>query len=175
MDTEQSRRLITLHDNADRAVLNLRNAGAMSTDDPRATELLEEAGDAYAEAFTALFTEQERVCHPLLKASSVTGPESHAGPTGVPGQPEGFEPGKAAWIVKDGHGAGFIEARGDMTEGFLPVRLTTDAHFRDQDFPEGATIAVAVDCLSLEAPADAASAAEGGGDGTGEGSGTASA
>lgn len=54
MNTDQARRVITLHDNADRALANLRNAGAMSIDDPRATEMLESAGDAYAEATTAL-------------------------------------------------------------------------------------------------------------------------
>lgn len=50
MQTDQARRIIALHDQHDRALANLRNAAAMSTDDPRATELLEEAGDAYAEA-----------------------------------------------------------------------------------------------------------------------------
>lgn len=50
MNTDQARRIIALHDNAERALANLRNAGAMSTDDPRATEMLESAGDAYAEA-----------------------------------------------------------------------------------------------------------------------------
>lgn len=61
MNIDKARRLITLHDNADRALSNLRNAGAMSTDDPRATELLEEAGDAYAEALVALTETQDSI------------------------------------------------------------------------------------------------------------------
>lgn len=167
MQTDQSRRLVTLHDNADRALANLRNANSMSTDDPRATELLEEAGDAYAEAMAALFTEQIAVCAPYLKATSIA--EEMFDEAAAADLSADFEPGKAAYIVEDGHGAGFIEDRGDMNEGYLPLRLTTDAHFRGQDFDEGHTIAVAVDCLSLEAPADAASVAETGTDGSSDG------
>lgn len=68
MNTDQARRLVALHSSVDAALANLRNANAMLTDDPRAEQLLEEAGDAYAEAHAALFTEQERVFNPLLKA-----------------------------------------------------------------------------------------------------------
>jgi hypothetical protein len=58
MNTDQARRIITLHDNAERALANLRNAGAMSTDDPRATEMLESAGGAYLGAIASLHAEE---------------------------------------------------------------------------------------------------------------------
>lgn len=54
MDTEQARSIVAQHDTKNRALLNLRNAAAMSSDDPRATEMLENAGDAYAAAQTKL-------------------------------------------------------------------------------------------------------------------------
>lgn len=167
MDTEQARRLITLHDNADRALLNLRNAGAMSTDDPRARQLLEEAGDAYAESHAVLLAEQERVCHPLLKMPA-TGPESHPGPTGVPGPDDWSAPGKGVQIIPgEGSGAGFVEANVEgIADGNVAVRLTTPGALRGEQFPEGATVSVPLDCLT---PADAASATETGSGGSGEG------
>lgn len=61
MDNDQARKLVALHENADRALLNLRNANGMATDDPRAPELLSEAGDAYAEAIRALWAEQSQI------------------------------------------------------------------------------------------------------------------
>lgn len=99
MNTDQARRLITLHDNADRALANLRNAGAMSTDDPRATELLEEAGDAYAEAMVALTEAQDAIIDgPLpppeggLLDSEDRAREAVAG-VAPPTQPTGSAPG----------------------------------------------------------------------------------
>jgi len=163
MNTDQARRIVALHDKADRALANLRNANSMSAEDPRATELLEGAGDAYAEATTALYDEQAEVVSDFRARPDRS--ESDDSPL----LDEGFEPGKAVRIVKDGRGAGFIENRGDMKPGFLPVRLTTDAHLHGDDFPQGAVIAVAVESLSLETPTDAPSAAETGGDGSGEG------
>ena len=50
MKTDQARAILAAADNRDRALANLRNAAAMSTDDPRATEMLESAGDAYVAA-----------------------------------------------------------------------------------------------------------------------------
>lgn len=203
MHTDQARRLITLHDNLDRSLLNLRNAGAMSTDDPRATELLEEAGDAYAESLVALFSEQVpiRTAHsggevipttppadgdpPPLEAPPVETPTpaqptgSAAGaedpaPAGGQVQPEadrgtpaeGREPvevpefaaGKAAWIVLDGAGAGYIvDGVEGVIEGSVAVRLTTEGSFRGEDFPSGATISVPTDALTLNRPDNAPS------------------
>lgn len=90
MNTEQARRIIALHNNHDRALANLRNAGAMSTDDPRAIELLESAGDAYAASLADLLTEQERTCRPLLKAfvTAPSGPETPSKPSADPEPPE---------------------------------------------------------------------------------------
>lgn len=164
MDTTQARRIITLHDNADRALANLRNAGSMMTDDPRAPQLLEEAGDAYAEAFAALFTGQERVCHPLLKAV-VTPTDPSAAPPVDDGP---LAPGKGVSINEGaGSGAGFVEADVEgIAEGNVAVRLTTAGAFRGEQFPEGATISVPVASL---VPADAASAAETASGGSGQG------
>lgn len=100
MNTDQARRLVALHDNYDRALGNLRNANAMSSDDPRATELLEEAGDAYAGALAALVSDQEVVTHPLLKARITFDPDAQVneledaltkrlvGPADAPSAPE---------------------------------------------------------------------------------------
>ena len=54
MDTEQARAILRANEVKQRALLNLENAARMSTDDPRSKELLEEAGDAYAEATAKL-------------------------------------------------------------------------------------------------------------------------
>lgn len=50
MDTKQSRSILAAIEAKARAETNLRNAAAMASDDPRSTELLESAGDTYAEA-----------------------------------------------------------------------------------------------------------------------------
>lgn len=94
MDTEQARQLITLHDNADRALLNLRNAGAMSSDDPRATELLETAGDAYAESIKAIWGAQSALVEPSLTdvVRATAGVEPAPAPDPV-AQPAGKAPG----------------------------------------------------------------------------------
>lgn len=179
MDQTQARHLVQLHDLADRALANLRNANAMAVDDPRAAELLEEAGDAYAESITALDDEQRAViaarqrgdltpvadlpadAEPAASANGRSGPE--------------FAPGTAAWIVTEGTGTGFVADRDDVTEGFVPLRLTSDATYKGDNYPEGATIAVAVSDLSSTDPAGAASGAETAGAGSGEGQGTPSA
>lgn len=145
MHTDQARRLVTLHDNADRALANLRNANSMSTDDPRATELLEEGGDAYAEAVKALYAEQ---------ATLVDDGEGMT-PADAAAAEDGFEPGKAVWIVgEDGScaGAGFVQAGVEgIAEGNVGVRLTTEATVAGESFPEGATISVPAASLSLDA------------------------
>jgi hypothetical protein len=203
MNTDQARHLVTLHDNADRAIANLRNANAMATDDPRSTELLEEAGDAYAESLVALFSEQVpiRTAHsggevipsappaddgdpPPLEAPPVDTPPAQptgaaAGaedpaPAGGQVQPEadrgtpaeGREPvevpefaaGKAAWIVVDGAGAGYIvDGVEGVIEGNVAVCLTTEGSFRGEDYPSGATISVPTDALTLNRPDNAPS------------------
>lgn len=111
MDIDQARKLVALHENADRALLNLRNANAMATDDPRAPELLSEAGDAYAEAMTALLTEQTIVCGPLMKvtiteSAKATGepetpPEAATGPQGAGPGPTGVKGEKGAQKVAE--------------------------------------------------------------------------
>lgn len=148
MNTEQARKLVNLHDNADRALLNLRNANSMATDDPRAPELLSEAGDAYAEAQAALIDEQAVVVQPHMKAS-VTIADREDGP---PSDAEVFEPGTAAWIVDGGDGAGFVTEFGDNPEGNVAIRLTTDGRFGDDEFAEGTTVTVPAICLSPTQP-----------------------
>lgn len=88
MHTDQARRIITLHDNADRALANLRNAGAMSTDDPRAAEMLESAGDAYAESIAALCAEEAEIIGEYRADRQATVVESPG-----PGQPAPSAPG----------------------------------------------------------------------------------
>lgn len=90
MNIDQARRLVTLHDNVDRALANLRNANSMASDDPRAPELLSEAGDAYAEALTALYTEQAAVVsgHTVLREEFPAPESSVADPSQVPGAGE---------------------------------------------------------------------------------------
>jgi hypothetical protein len=90
MNADQARRLITLHDNADRALANLRNANSMSTDDPRATELLETAGDAYAEWIKAIWGAQSALLEPSLVdvVRSTSGVESAEAPADAPSAPE---------------------------------------------------------------------------------------
>lgn len=156
MHTDQARKLVTLHDNADRALANLRNANSMSTDDPRATELLEDAGDAYAETLTALRRAQETILNPLRVVEDV-------GEALAVDYPEGYEPGKAAWIVggdvEDGNvGAGVIVPPVEgVAEGNVALRLATDAKFRGEDFPRGATISVPTTALTLTQPEGAPS------------------
>lgn len=165
MRTDQAQRLVTLHDNADRALANLRNAAAMSREDPRATELLEEGGDAYAETLVALTEAQDAIIDASappeggLLDSEDRAREAAAGV----GYPEGYEPGKAAWIVggdaDDGNfGAGIIvDGVGGVVEGNVALRLTAPAKFRGQEFPEGATISVPTTTLTLEQPEGAPS------------------
>lgn len=91
MDTQRARDITAAHDAQDRSVANLRNAVAMSADDPRATQLLEEAGDAYAVSTKRLLELQvdtiETIDAAALAAEqAATGPVgSGEGPTGVPG------------------------------------------------------------------------------------------
>lgn len=54
MDTEQCRQIVAAHAAKDRSLANLRNAAAMSVEDAGATELLERAGDTYAQAVADL-------------------------------------------------------------------------------------------------------------------------
>lgn len=168
MNTDQARHIVALHDDADRALANLRNAAAMATDDPRAPELLERAGDAYAEAMAALCAEQFALrVEREGEAASLTG----AAAAEAVAAADGYEPGKAVWIVEeDSRGAGFVEAgvKG-IVAGNIAVHLTTDAVFRGERLPEGATISVPTTCLSLEAPADDPPAAETPADGSSEG------
>lgn len=158
MNTDQARRLITLHDNADRALANLRNAGAMSSDDPRATEMLESAGDAYAEATKHLAHGSAEAFESALEAAVASEKPVEPGP---PTQPSGSAPGaedsQLVQIVPgEGSGAGFVEANVEgIAEGNVAVRLTTAGVFRGEQFPEGATISVPVKALTLEQPEDA--------------------
>lgn len=94
MDIDLARKLVTLHDNADRALANLRNAKAMPNDDPRATELLSDAGDAYAESIRAIWAEQEKI---------VTAPESAASaPETPPEAPKAPNKGADASVTTEG-------------------------------------------------------------------------
>ena len=68
MDIDQARRIATAHDNFDGALANLRNAAAMPTDDPRAKELLEKAGDSYEGAYRELHEMQSVGSWPSLEA-----------------------------------------------------------------------------------------------------------
>jgi hypothetical protein len=152
MDNDQARKLVALHDNADRALLNLRNANGMATDDPRAPELLSEAGDAYAEAYLELLTAQMILIPnaPLKVAGDV-------GEAPTADYPEGFEPGKAAWIVQDGEGAGFIADPSEcppVDRGHVVLRLTTGATFHGESYAEGEFLTLLPSALSLEAPAE---------------------
>lgn len=161
METDQARRLVTLHDNADRALANLRNANAMATDDPRAPELLEEAGDAYAESFTGLAEAQDAIIDAAAPPEGGLLDEVAEVGKDLTANPEGFEPGKAAWIVGgdvgDG-GAGFIaDGVEGVAEGNVALRLTTPAKYKGSDYPEGATISVPVEALALEQPEGAPS------------------
>jgi hypothetical protein len=54
MNTDLARQIIDAHARYDSALANLRNAGAMSTDDARAESILESAGDAYVAAVDEL-------------------------------------------------------------------------------------------------------------------------
>lgn len=158
MNTDQGRRLVTLHDNAERALANLRNANSMSTDDPRATELLETAGDAYAKANAALFTEQTKVVSPLMAASLADVVRSTAGIESPPApRPEIFEPGKAVWIKgEDGScaSAGFVAELGEndpvLAEGYVAVRLTTDAKIGGEDIPPDTVVSIPAASLSTD-------------------------
>lgn len=141
MDTEQARQLITLHDNADRALANLRNAGAMSTDDPRATELLEGAGDAYAQSIAALWAEQSGLTEPSL-ADVVrwsAGVESAPAPDPV-AQPAGKAPGAEAPAgggqVQNAEGKTNAEAPAPPES--VPPAPQGDPKGRDKDAPPAA-------------------------------------
>lgn len=85
MNIDQARRLIALHDNADRALANLRNAGAMASDDSRSTEMLESAGDAYAAALSELEAMQTAI---VLTAPYAAETPQQAGPSDAPSAPE---------------------------------------------------------------------------------------
>ena len=65
MDTEQARAILRANEVKRRALLNMENAARMSTDDPRSKELLEEAGDAYAEAALALRRVDNEAIEPI--------------------------------------------------------------------------------------------------------------
>lgn len=54
METQQARDIVNAHANKDTALRNLVNATAMADDDPRSIEMVEAAGDQYAEATAAL-------------------------------------------------------------------------------------------------------------------------
>lgn len=58
MTTEKAREILDAVEAQERALNNLRNAASMGEDEPRATQLLEEAGDAYAAATVRLATIQ---------------------------------------------------------------------------------------------------------------------
>jgi len=90
VNTDQARRLIALHENYDRALLNLRNAEAMAGDDPRSAELLEEAGDSYAGALAELVREQAGVAVPFGTSDAPSAPEK---PSGDSGKGQGAEEG----------------------------------------------------------------------------------
>ena len=95
MNTEQARSIIAAEDARDRALANIRNAGAMSTDDPRATELLEEAGDAYAVA-TANLEEAKSGAIAAARRGEMAEVPPEAGSNGDVGQPGPAAPGAEA-------------------------------------------------------------------------------
>jgi hypothetical protein len=94
MDTEQARAILRANEAKTQALRNLENAARMSTDDARAKEMLEAAGDAYANAVAAL-RNVDLEAAPLLMPDGtlVTHGRGEFGPVGsgeeTPGDPEG--------------------------------------------------------------------------------------
>lgn len=83
MDTDQARALLNANNGKVRALRNLENAAAMASDDPRSTELLESAGDSYAEAMVELYRldadaveHGERLAAKKAEAAEPTGEDS---------------------------------------------------------------------------------------------------
>lgn len=173
----RAERIVAAHDRFDRAVGNVRNAVAMPGDDPsQARGIIPNAVEAYDEALLQLDEVQaEARQHAPVRAPGAEEPADGDPPTppappveeppappreaappnssGTREYPEPFEVGQTAYIVVDGYGNGTIEARGDLKDGIVALRLATDTHFRDQDYPAEDAIGVPVDCLSLDAPA----------------------
>lgn len=91
MDTDQARALLAANLAKRRALVNLENAAAMASDDPRSTELLETAGDTYAEALATLRNaDLEAVPILMPDATLVTHGRGELGPIqDRPGDPEG--------------------------------------------------------------------------------------
>jgi hypothetical protein len=166
MDTEQARDTLAAIDNYDRAVANLRNAAAMAADDTRATLMLEEAGEMYGVASAKLVAARQAAvaaANPsfgLTPAAAEQADDTAAIQAKVDAARAGKtrDPGIALYIVKDGHGAGFVAPeRPDWADQDRTViRLTTDATFRGQDYPAGQDVAIPEDCLS-DTPPEAAS------------------
>jgi hypothetical protein len=151
VNTDQARRIVALHDDADRALANLRNAAAMATDDPRAPELLERAGDAYAEAITELDSAQTAIVlrHGVderdLFGAEDRARQALAGVSQVPAQPSRSAPGAEDPQPASG------QVQPEAERG-------TPAEVRET-----------VPVPRPEAPADAPPAPETDGDGSGEG------
>lgn len=87
MQTEQSRAILAAVEARDRAVNNLRNAVAMSVDDPRAKQLLEEAGDSYAAAVERLEGIDRSVVGPRADLFAVTSIAPPGDPASAPETP----------------------------------------------------------------------------------------
>lgn len=75
MDTQQARDIVSAHANKDTALRNLVNATAMADDDARSTEMVEAAGDQYAEATAALIDLDLAVAQQVEEAKVETAPE----------------------------------------------------------------------------------------------------
>lgn len=98
MNTDLARQIIDAHARYDSALANLRNAGAMSTDDARAESILESAGDAYAAACEGVEHVQSLALAILGKHPALPRPPSDAAsaPETPSEDPEGDEaPGDA--------------------------------------------------------------------------------
>lgn len=162
MHTDQARQIIAAHDTVDRCLANLRNAGAMTADDPKSQELLERAGDSYAVGVGNLLALQAEVgVFPEFgERGSVGDPglPGEPGPDGEAGSPPPvFESGKAVYLVGEGNtGAGFVSEHQKVApDGMVAVRLTTAATYSGDDHAEGSTITVPAADVSLEpAPSD---------------------
>jgi len=112
MDTEQGRAIVAAHDNFDRALANIRNAVAMSTDDPRATELLESAGDAYAEAAANLDAVQSAVLPSRGEVVAIAPDPEPAAPAGPGGKAPGAEEPASNGASQQGASTGGTAAEG---------------------------------------------------------------
>lgn len=150
MHTDKAREIIAAHATVDRALANLRNAGAMTTDDPKAQELLERAGDSYASAYAALYCLQVEVVDVVTPVEAEQATEN-PDPFGV------FALDSVVWITGDGYGHGYVQASTEnLAEGHVAVRFEEDGKWRGQPVPKGAVVSIPATELAKDPPVPAA-------------------